>query len=98
MTLNKKYKVFLTSTFKEEFKEIIYYIKHRLKEPIIAKKFYKKIIYEIKSLEFMPERSNIIKETYHETIALRKIFIDNYVIIYEVKNDIRTSIYFTYFS
>lgn len=40
MTLNKKYTIFLTTTFKEELNEIIYYIKCNLKEPSIAKKLY----------------------------------------------------------
>lgn len=40
MTLNKKYTIFLTTTFKEELNEIIYYIKYNLKEPSIAKKLY----------------------------------------------------------
>ena len=51
MTLNNKYTVLPTSTFKEEFKEIMYYIRHKLKEPLTAKRFYKKAVNETKSLK-----------------------------------------------
>lgn len=98
MTLNNKYTVLLTSTFKEEFKEIMYYIRHKLKEPLTAKRFYKKVVNEIKSLKFMPERYNVIEEIYNKSKILRKTSINNYVIIYEVNNNTRASLYFTYFS
>lgn len=98
MTLNNKYTVLPTSTFKEEFKEIIYYIKHKLKEPLTAKRFYKKVINEIKSLKFMPEKYKAIEERYNKSKILRKTSVNNYVIIYEVNNYTRTSIHFTYFS
>lgn len=98
MTLNNKYTVLPTSTFKEEFKEIIYYIKHKLKEPLTAKRFYKKVVNEIKSLKFMPERYKAIEKIYNKSKILRKTSVNNYVIIYEVNNYTRTSIHFTYFS
>ena len=72
MTLNNKYTVLPTSTFKEEFKEIIYYIKHKLKEPLTAKRFYKKVINEIKSLKFMPEKYKSIEKIYNKSKILRK--------------------------
>lgn len=98
MTLNNKYTVLPTSTFKEELKEIMYYIRYKLKEPLTAKRFYKKIVKEIKSLKFMPERYKIIEEIYNKSKILRKTSVNNYVIIYEVNNNTRTSLHFTYFS
>lgn len=98
MTLNNKYTVLPTSTFKEEFKEIMYYIRHKLKEPLTAKRFYKKVVNEIKSLKFMPERYKAIEKIYNRSKVLRKTSVNNYVIIYEVNNNTRTSLHFTYFS
>ena len=99
MTLNKKYTIFLTTTFKEELNEIIYYIKYNLKEPSIAKNLYKKIINEISSLQFMPFRHKLIEyKNNNSKNTLRKFLINNYVIIFEVKKELRTSFYSTYFS
>ena len=99
MTLNKKYQILLTTTFKEELEEIIYYIKYNLKEPLIAKNLYKKIINEISSLQFMPERHKLIEyKNINSKNTLRKFLINNYVIIIEVKKELRTNIYPTYFS
>lgn len=97
MTYIKQYTVLPTATFKEELEEIIYYLKYKLKEQTIAKKFYKKVIEKINSLKFMPERYNKMEQVYEETRDLRKMPVCNYIIIYEV--DItRKSFYFTYFS
>ena len=60
MTLNNKYTILLTSAFKEELEEIMYYIRHKLKEPLTSKRFYKQVVNEIKSLKFMPEIYKII--------------------------------------
>lgn len=98
MILNSKYTILPTSNFKKELKEIMYYIRYKLKEPLIANKFYKKVVDEIKSLKFMPERYKIINEIYDKTEILRKTSVNNYIIIYKVDNNTRTSFYFTYFS
>lgn len=98
MILNDKFTVFPTATFKEELEEVIHYFKHRLKELLTAKRFYKKVIDAITSLEFIPERYKPIEGIYHKTRILRKILVNNYVIIYEVNNNTRTSFYFTYIS
>ena len=99
MTLNKKYKILPTTTFKEELEEIIYYIKYNLKEPLIAKNLYKKIINEISSLQFMPERHKLIEDKNNNLQRnLRKILINNYVIIFEIKKELRSNFYSTYFS
>lgn len=93
-----KYYIRPTTTFKEELGDIIYYIKQKLKEPSIAKKFYKSVINEIKSLEILPERNKKINEIYDKTRNLRKASVKNYIIIYEISNNTRTSFYSTYFS
>lgn len=98
MSYNKKYTLLPTSTFKRELGEIIYYIKYKLKEPSIAKSLYNNVIKEIQSLEFMPERYKRIENVYDKSKILRKLSVNNYIIIYEVNDITRTSLYFTHFS
>lgn len=82
-----EYKVLPTLTFKEELGEIIYYLKNKLKEPIIAKKFYNEVIKKVNTLNFMPHRFKKIEPMYNKNRILREIQINNYNIIYEIKDD-----------
>ena len=85
-----------TASFKAEFKNIMNYIKINLKEPLIAQRFYKKVIEKISSLSFMPER--YMKVDISNNKNIRKLCIKDYLIIYEVNKNTRTSFCFTYFS
>ena len=96
MVLINKYMVRPTASFKAEFKNIINYIKINLKEPLIAQRFYKKVIEKISSLSFMPER--YMKVDISNNKNIRKLCIKDYLIIYEVNKNTRTSFCFTYFS
>lgn len=87
MILNNKFIIYLTNTFKKEFNKIIRYLKYTLDEELIANRLYKKVIKEISSLNFMPERYSKINITYNKTRNLRKVLIDNYIVIYEVNNN-----------
>lgn len=98
MTSNNKYNIYLTSTFKKELNNIIYYLKNILNEELIANKFYKNVIKRISSLNSMPERYSKINGTYFKIRNLRKTLIDNYIIIYEVNQNVRTSFHSTYIS
>lgn len=98
MVLINKFKVSLSSNFKEELKNIIYYIKVNLKKPLIAEKFYNNVINKISSLNFMPERYPKIQNFRAENRNIRRMPIKEYLIIYQVNKDTRTSFYFTYFS
>ena len=98
MGLINKYTIRPTATFKEELKNIIYYIKINLKEPLIAQKFYDKVIEKISSLSFMPERYMKIQNSNNNNKNIRKLSIKDYLIIYEVNKNARTSFHFTYFS
>lgn len=42
MIYHKQYKILPTTTIKEELEDIIYYIRRKLKEPLLAKRFYQK--------------------------------------------------------
>lgn len=82
MIYHKQYKILPTATFKEE--------------PLLAKRFYQKIIKEINSLTYMPERFQEVNLTDEKNRMLRKMHLSNYIIIYEVKRNTRTSLCFTY--
>ena len=93
-----KYIIFQTADFEEELENIIYYFIKKLKEPSIAYKFYNDVINKILSLEYMPERFMKIQFANNYSKNIRKIPIKDYLIIYEVNKNTRTSFYFTYFS
>lgn len=85
MILNKQFDVYLTDTYKNELSDIINYLKCELKEPLIAKQFYDLVIKRTLTLSFMPERYIRINNLSRN---LRKMYIGNYVVIYEVDNDL----------
>lgn len=91
-----KYKVNLTSQFIEELDKILYFSLYSQKT---VKKLYDKIKNSVLSLDFSPERyfriSNMKK---YKNLNIRRLPIDNYIIIYEVNNNTRSSLYFTYIS
>lgn len=91
-----KYTIHPTNQFKEEMDNIIYYIKYKLKNPIIADKFYKDIINRISSLQFMPEKYAKIYDLKNR--KLRKLRVNKYIIVYYIDNHTRKSFYSTYFS
>lgn len=88
MVLINRYTILPTASFKKELNEIVYYLKNKLEEPKIAKRFYKNVIKNMNSLSFMPERYKRIEEVYNRKKNLRRMLVNNYVIIYEVKKDI----------
>ena len=97
MTSNREYTIFITASFKNEMRDIIYYLKYKLKEPLIADKFYDKVIEEISLLNYMPALHPKVQNKY-EKRKLRKLLISNYVVVYEVNSNTRSSFYFTYIS
>ena len=98
MTLNKSYIVKQTSPFENELELIYRYLAFKLKEPNTAKRFYRNVISKLNSLQYFPERYTKISNFENKSRNLRKLLIDNYLIIYEVLNDARRSYYITYFS
>ncbi|MCI9063804.1 MAG: type II toxin-antitoxin system RelE/ParE family toxin [Clostridia bacterium] len=95
MTLNKLFIIHPTSTFKKELQNIIYYIKYKLESPFLADNFYKIVINKISSLKFMPERYMKILNRNRKR-NLRRLPINNYVVIYEIDNNTRSSFHFAH--
>ena len=83
------YKILTTSNFEIEFQKIFYYINFNLKEPLVARKFYSKIISSITSLNYFPERYPKFSDFKNHDSNIRKLIVDKYIIIYQVKNDSR---------
>lgn len=98
MIYMNKYIIRQTHLFEKELESIYQYIFTHLKEPITAKKFYYKVKEGIFSLQYFPERHVKLNIEVEQKRNLHKLLIDNYVIIYEVKQNTRRSFYSTYFS
>ena len=82
-----KYNIKTTKAFEEELLNIYSYIADYLQEPKIANEKYKKIRNKILTLQYLPERYSRIFKSKFKNINLRKLLINNFVIIYEVRND-----------
>lgn len=93
----KKYTVKLTPSFEKDFKKIYEYLAYVLQEPIAAKNFYNRVKKEIFSLQYFPERYAKLCNYINQKRNIRKFPIHNYIILYEVNHNTRTSFYLTYF-
>ncbi len=89
MDLILKYSINITPTFAKELDKILNYMVHNLKVSSIANKFNKKVKKSIFSLTYFPERFSKIFVSNKNN--LRKLIIDNYIIIYEINSNKRTS-------
>lgn len=85
---NKGYKIMYSSTFVNQFSNILKYLKNKLKNKIAAENFYNEVIKEIEKRSENPEN-------YEKYIGNRKrkntyyrIYVKNYTIFYIVKNNI----------
>ena len=77
---------------------IKHYIKNHLKEKNIAINVVKRILNSILDLSYLPEKHVRVQIFNEKTKNVRKMSVNNYLVIYEVKLDTRTSFYSTYFS
>lgn len=92
----KKYKIIWSPKAYKDLENIHYYIEYYLKEKNIANNIVKKILDSIANLSYLPEKYIKIQYLEDETKNMRKMKVDNYIVIYEINNFIRSSIYFTY--
>lgn len=95
----KKYYIIWTLNFKNELKNIFNYLNYFLNVPLTAEKLHQKLVASLTTLEYFPERYTKITNTKFLTSnSIHRVIIDNYIIIYEVNRNTRSSFYFTYFS
>lgn len=90
----KKYNIIWSQEFKEELESIYNYICNKLKEKDIADNLYNQIINQIFSLKYYRERYQRLTIEKYENI--RRLIVNNYIIIYKINDIFRTSLYSTY--
>ena len=82
-----KYKIQLSIQAKEDYKNIVFYIKNILLEPNIASKYAKLIKEEIKKLEYLPKKFSIIDKEILKYDNFRKLVIKSYIVFYRINED-----------
>ena len=82
----EKYKVLLSMQAKNDYKEIINYIKYELLEPAIAEKYANLIKNELTSLEYQPNKFLIINYEVIKKYQFRKLVIKNYIAFYRIND------------
>ena len=82
----EKYKVLLSMQAKNDYKEIINYIKYELLEPAIAEKYANLIKNELTSLEYQPNKFPIINYEVIKKYQFRKLVIKNYIAFYRIND------------
>lgn len=73
----EKYKIQLSIKAKNDYKRIINYIKNELLEPSIANKYADLINNEIQTLEYLPQKYDIIDYDAVKELEFRKLIIKN---------------------
>lgn len=89
---NRKYKIIWLNNFRHELSHIYYYLSKILKEPSIANNFHRKVYKTLSTLSYFPKRYQKI----YSNKNIRRIPIDNYIILYTVNLNTRTSLPITY--
>lgn len=81
-----EYFINISLQFREELERIYFYISYVLSSPHTANKLYFKVKESVLSLNLFPERYSKILITNYSNHNLRKMVVNNYIIIYEVNN------------
>jgi toxin ParE1/3/4 len=85
-----KYKIEITRTAKNDLAGISNYIAKELMEPKIAEKLVDKIGSEVFTLEKMPLRGPLVLDERLKQLGIRRIFIENYIVLYIVNAEKKT--------
>lgn len=94
----KKYKIAWAPKAYTDLQNIHFHIEYYLKEKITANTVIKKLLNSILNLSYLPEKYVKIQGFNDKTKNIRRMPVDNYLVIYEIDNNTRTSLHFTYFS
>lgn len=89
LKMNNNFHVIWSPAFYKEFMNICNYLSYSLKNPIISKKFYFKVVKRLSSLQYYPERFSKIHIFNKHNKNIRKLLIENYIIIFDVNHFIR---------
>ena len=83
----KQYIVEITAAALADMEEIYNHIAYVLLSPENAMRQYNRIADKILGLESMPERNRIMDADFGLTRELRRTFVDNYTVFYEIRED-----------
>ena len=83
----EEYRVQLSIQAKEDYKNIIRYIKYELVEPNIATRYAELIRNEINTLKYNPQKFAIIDYDLLKKYKFRKLIIKNYIAFYRINED-----------
>lgn len=84
---NDKYKIKYSSTFINQFNNILKYLVHKLKNKIAAENFYNEVIKEIETRSKNPVNYEKYLSTRKRKNAYYRIHVKNYIIFYIVKDN-----------
>jgi len=85
-----KYNIEITEPAEKDLYEIGAYVSKELLEPETAKKVISKIAKGVYTLEDMPLRNALVSDERLAYKGIRKIIVDNYLILYIVNEDTKT--------
>ena len=94
----KIYKIIWSPKARNDLQNIHFYIEYYFKEKSTANKIVNRILNSISNLSYLPEKYVKIQDWEDKSKNVRKMKVNNYIIIYEVDKEKRPSLYFTYFS
>ena len=80
----KKWKVVMSDIAETDLDGIYTYIANVLLEPLTALRQYERIRDAVRSLDEMPERGTLLPDEPWRSRGLRRLIVDNYIIIYEI--------------
>lgn len=84
------YEISYSKEYKQELKNIYYYIAFHLQEENIAKKMIVRIKNKISDLEYMPRKFKLLKQ--YKEIEIRLLIVKNYIIIYQIVENYKSFI------
>lgn len=82
-----KYTIKYTSTFINQFNNILKYFIHKLKNNIAAENFYNDVITEIEKRSANPDNFEIYKSNKKRKTPYYRIYVKNYIIFYVVTDN-----------
>ena len=83
----KKWQVTVSEPAEIDLDEIYKFIAETLLNPAAAWRQFERIRDALSGLDMMPERGTILKNEPWRSRGLRRLIIDNYVIIYEIQEE-----------
>lgn len=88
--MSDKYSILYSPEAKDDLKSIYSYIAFDLNVPDTAKNQVNRIRKEIRSLDFMPARYQIIDWEPWQSMELHKLPIDNFIVYYTINSETLT--------